>query len=53
MAFAHLADEDLIDPPVVVAPDGTIAVPEGVGIGHEIVWSRVERVTVYREEWRG
>ncbi len=44
--------EDLVDPPVVVAPDGTIAVPDGPGIGHAIVWERVERATTFREEWR-
>ena len=45
-------EEDLVDPPVVVSPEGTIAVPEGPGIGHEIVWGRVERATTFREEWR-
>ncbi len=43
--------EDLVDPPVVVAPDGTIAVPEKPGIGHEIVWPRVERATRFRTGW--
>lgn len=43
--------EDLIDPPVTVAPDGTIAVPEGPGLGHAIVWPRVERATRFRETW--
>jgi O-succinylbenzoate synthase len=51
-ASARYFAEDLIDPPVEVAPDGTIAVPERPGIGHEIVWPRVERATVFREEWR-
>lgn len=37
--------EDLIDPPVEVAPDGTVAVPEGPGIGVRIVPERVERAT--------
>ena len=31
---------------------GTIAVPEGPGIGHAIVWPRVEKATTFREEWR-
>jgi O-succinylbenzoate synthase len=43
--------EDLVDPPVVVAPDGTIAVPEKPGIGHEIVWPRVERATRFKTGW--
>ncbi len=45
-------DEDLVDPPVTVSPEGTIRVPSGPGIGHEIVWSRVERATLHCEEWR-
>jgi O-succinylbenzoate synthase len=45
-------EEDLVDPPVVVSPQGTIAVPEGPGIGHEIVWPRVERATDLHETWR-
>jgi O-succinylbenzoate synthase len=44
-------EEDLVDPPVTVAPDGTIPVPEGPGIGREIVWSRVERATGFRTSW--
>jgi O-succinylbenzoate synthase len=34
---------DLIEPPIDVDPDGTIAVPEGPGIGVTIVRDRVER----------
>jgi o-succinylbenzoate synthase len=45
-------EEDLVDPPVVVSPQGTIAVPEGPGIGHEIVWPRVERACDLHETWR-
>lgn len=44
--------EDVIDPPVVVSPEGTITVPEGPGIGHDIVWPRVERATTWRRVWR-
>src|SRR5262249_56634474 len=51
-ASARYFHEDLIDPPVVVSRRGTIAVPEAPGIGHEIVWPRVERATVHKEEWR-
>ncbi len=50
-ASARYFDEDLIDPPVVVSPAGMIRVPEGPGIGHEIVWPRVEKATTLREEW--
>jgi len=51
-ASARYFEEDLIEPPVVVSNEGTIAVPEGPGIGHAIVWPRVERATTFREEWR-
>jgi O-succinylbenzoate synthase len=37
---------DLIDPEIDVAPDGTIAVPAGPGIGVNVVSDRVERATV-------
>ncbi len=47
-ASARYFAEDLIAPPVTVAADGTIAVPEGPGIGHEIVWSRVEKATTWK-----
>jgi O-succinylbenzoate synthase len=50
-ASARYFDEDLVDPPVEVARDGTIAVPEGPGIGHAIVWRRVERATRFVESW--
>ena len=51
-ASARTFEEDLIDPPVVVSPQGMIRVPEGEGIGHEIVWARVEKATLFKEEWR-
>ena len=51
-ASARYFAEDLVDPPVSVSADGLIEVPEGPGIGHEIVWSRVERATRSKEEWR-
>jgi O-succinylbenzoate synthase len=36
---------DLIEPPIVVSPGGTIPVPTGPGIGVEIVAERVDRAT--------
>jgi O-succinylbenzoate synthase len=51
-ASARIYAEDLVDPPVVVSPEGTIAVPEGPGIGHAIVWPRVDRATAFHEVWR-
>jgi O-succinylbenzoate synthase len=50
-ASARYFAEDLIDPPVTVSRDGLIAVPEGPGLGHEIVWARVEKATLAKEEW--
>ncbi len=50
-ASARYFDEDLIEPGVTVDRDGLIQVPTGPGLGHEIVWSRVERATVHREKW--
>jgi o-succinylbenzoate synthase len=38
-------DPDLIDPPIEVVADGTIAVPDGPGIGVNIVRERVEHAT--------
>ncbi len=51
-ASARYFAQDLIDPPVVVGPDGTIAVPEAPGLGHALVWPRIEKACVSREEWR-
>ena len=43
--------EDIVEPAFEVAPDGTMAVPTGPGIGVEVVGSRLDRVTVRREEF--
>jgi len=51
-ASARYFEEDLVDPPVVVSPAGTIAVPEAPGIGHAILWPRVERATDLHETWK-
>jgi O-succinylbenzoate synthase len=50
-ASARYFREDLVDPPVAVASDGTIPLPQGPGLGHEIVWGRVEKATRTRETW--
>ncbi len=39
---------DLIDPPIVVAPDGTIAVPLEPGLGVSLVPDRIDRATLRR-----
>ncbi len=41
-------DPDLIDPPIDVASDGTIAVPREAGLGVSIVQDRLERATLRR-----
>ncbi len=51
-ASSRYFEEDLVDPPVTVSRDGRIAVPEGPGIGHEILWPRVERATDLHEIWK-
>jgi o-succinylbenzoate synthase len=43
---------DLIDPEIVVRPDGTIAVPTGAGIGVNIVSDRINRAIIDRLELR-
>jgi o-succinylbenzoate synthase len=43
---------DLIDPEIVVRPDGTIAVPTGPGIGVHIVNDRVAHASIERLELR-
>ena len=36
---------DLIEPPIEVRPDGTVPVPDGSGIGVNVVLDRIERAT--------
>lgn len=46
-------DPDLIDPPIEVAPDGTIAVPSGPGLGVTIREDRIEAATLRQERLGG
>jgi o-succinylbenzoate synthase len=41
--------EDIIEPEVVVSPQGTIQVPSGPGIGFEPVIERIDELTVKKE----
>jgi o-succinylbenzoate synthase len=50
-ASARYFEEDLIDPPVTVSSDGLITVPQRPGLGHEVLWARVDRATLWKEEW--
>lgn len=43
---------DVIEPEIEVRPDGTIAVPDGPGIGIHIVQDRIDAATVERLELR-
>ncbi len=47
-ASARYWEEDVIDPPVVVSPRGTITPPDGPGIGFEIKEKRIDALTVRR-----
>lgn len=48
-ASARYWEEDIIDPPVTVSKSGTIAAPEGPGIGFEVNTARVDHLTVRKE----
>ena len=50
-ASARYWEEEVIDPPVVVGPRGTITAPDGPGIGFDIRHERIERLTVRRESF--
>ena len=51
-ASARYWEEDIIEPEVTVSSRGTIAVPEGIGIGYEVNERRVESLVKRREELR-
>jgi O-succinylbenzoate synthase len=42
-------DEDIIEPEVIVSPQGTISVPTGPGIGYKPRLDRIEKLTVRSE----
>lgn len=48
-ASSRYWEQDIIDPPVEVSPQGTIAPPDGPGIGFEVNLSPIERLTVRKE----
>lgn len=45
-------EEDIIEPPVTVSPQGTIKAPSGHGIGYEVNEALIEALTVRRETVR-
>ena len=44
--------QELIDPPVTVRPDGTIAAPEPPGLGHRILEPALQQMTAWVREHR-
>jgi O-succinylbenzoate synthase len=48
-ASSRYWEEDIIEPPVMVNAEGTIAAPDGPGIGFEPNLSRIEKLTVRKE----
>jgi O-succinylbenzoate synthase len=51
-ASARYFDEDLVDPPVTVSKEGLVEVPRQPGLGHQVVWPRVDKATQWKDEWR-
>jgi o-succinylbenzoate synthase len=50
-ASSRFFNEDIVDPPVVVTRDGLIAVPEGQGLGHGLVWPLINKATLAHYGW--
>ena len=48
-ASARYWEEDIIEPPVVVSPHGTISVPTNHGIGYEVKENLIKTLAVKRE----
>jgi O-succinylbenzoate synthase len=49
-ASARYFDEEIIDPPVTVSAEGTIAAPDLPGIGYTVNEARIESMAVRRDE---
>jgi len=43
--------QDIVQPVFEVTPDGTMGVPQGPGIGVEVVMEQLDRVTVHKESY--
>ena len=48
-ASARYWEEDIIEPPVIVSPEGTIIAPTNFGIGYEVKENLIEKLSVKRE----
>ena len=51
-ASARYWEEDIIEPPVVVSPEGTIVAPTDSGIGYDVKENLIENLAVRRETFR-
>lgn len=49
-ASARYWEEDIIEPPVIVSPRGTITPPDAPGIGFEVNLPRLDALTVRKEQ---
>ncbi len=49
-ASARYWEEDIIEPEVIVSPQGTITIPTTPGIGFEVKFNLIEKLTVKRDE---
>jgi O-succinylbenzoate synthase len=47
-ASSRYWEEDIISPPVIVSPQGTITAPDKPGIGFDILQERIDSLTVSR-----
>lgn len=48
-ASARYWEEDIIEPPVIVSPEGTIAAPTDFGFGYKVKENLIEKLAVRRE----
>ncbi len=51
-ASARYWEEDIIEPPVVVSPNGKINAPTNSGIGYKVKEKLIEKLAVKRETFR-
>jgi O-succinylbenzoate synthase len=51
-ASSRYWDQDIIDPPVEVAANGTISAPSDPGLGFTVDLGRVKKLTVRSQEWK-
>ncbi|MCS6774491.1 MAG: o-succinylbenzoate synthase [Anaerolineae bacterium] len=52
-ASARYYERDVVDPPFVLNPDGTLSVPEGTGLGVQVDFGYIAQISLRREQQRG